>query len=182
MKNMLGTYLSSLSGWNRLFLLLSLIWGIFSAYVFYVNHPPKSYWRSEDETAQIIRENLCKQGKNSNPLIADLPCPPIKVQVKYEDGERRKSEAITGIDGKDEGCESEIFVMSDNTEIQTCHYARDHVTLAYSTLKDTTYKQGMSSYRIDIAKEFLTVACQLFILYAFAYTVNWVIGGFRKPK
>jgi hypothetical protein len=182
MKNMLSTYLNSLSGWNRLFLLLSLIWCIFSAYVFYVNHPPKSYWLSEEEAAQIIRESLCNQAKNSTPLIADLPCPPIQVQVKYEEGERRKSEAITGIDGKDEGCESETFVMSDNTEIQTCHYSRDHVTLAYSTLKDTTYKQGMSNYRVDIAKEFLVVMFQLFALYAFAYTVSWVIRGFRKPK
>jgi len=179
---MLSTYQNSLNGWNRLFLLCSIIWIIFNSYIFYINESPNVKVMADEEIAGILEYALYKKPDSNGIDISDLPVPGNhKVIVKSFGGAHKNAENVFILKDKDGACAKKKFVMLDNTEIEaSCDLSRDEVALFYLKIKENNYKEANSKYMESIATKAKLVLFQLIAFYVFFYSIGWVIRGFKQ--
>ena len=171
-----------LNGWNRLFILASVLWIIFNVYRFNKREYFFEYTPPE-VMANLLQKELYKEDSiENNPLISDLPIP-TKIKVEYRDGVQKNSVAVFAYENKYGGCEKKSFVMLDNTVIEAeCKFNRDEIAQTYLTIKETIHTNNKSEYRALVVKKIIEVLVELISIYVFSIAIFWVIKGFRKVQ
>ena len=181
--SMSANIFEKLNGWNRLFILASVLWIIFNVYKFNKREYLFEY-TAPDVMANLLQKELYKEWytEEHKLLISDLPIPEM-IKVEYRDGVPKNPVAVFAYEDKNGACEKKSFVMFDNTVIEAeCKFNRDEIAHTYLTIKETIHSNYESEYRALVGKKIIEVLVELISIYVFSIAIFWVIKGFRKVQ
>lgn len=154
-------FFSKMNGWNRLFVLLSILWIAYSAYMFRSGTVMATGWMPPEVIALELRKKLYPAG-------VDLLVPKSDTLVKVKfilDTQKNPGDVTWTLKGG--GCVSKTFVI-DSTEIETeCKFVRSDIELAYKEMELAYYKDARIRYLKSMAKKIFYVFLQLLTVYLF---------------